>query len=178
MSRNRGSRSCAFCDDGGTVVLTETPRPITNEDAGRYFQECEGMLVAFAECSFCHSKYLAWCDDTTGKTRHTLFDRQCSEEVPFFDLSFRSTFDDEFGDADLPTSPPMKAKPPMHPTTKHVLQFFTYEHLKSPLREVSQKFAELAQEVAEGPQNPETTVALRKLLEAKDCAVRAYVVKE
>lgn len=61
---------------------------------------------------------------------------------------------------------------------KHVLQFFAHQHLPLPLRVVAGRFADLAEEVARGPQNPETTVALRKLLEAKDCAVRAYIVKE
>lgn len=64
------------------------------------------------------------------------------------------------------------------PPVKHVLQFFAYQHLPPNLQEVSQQFARLATVVARGPQNPETTVALRKLLEAKDCAVRALLVKE
>lgn len=66
----------------------------------------------------------------------------------------------------------------MHPSTAHVLQFFAYDHLKSPLREVSMSFSALAHEVANRvPENPETTVALRHLLEAKDAAVRAMVSK-
>jgi hypothetical protein len=41
---------------------------------------------------------------------------------------------------------------------------------------VSAPFAQLAERlVAEVPRNPERTVALRKLLEAKDAAVRAAV---
>jgi hypothetical protein len=62
----------------------------------------------------------------------------------------------------------------MHPAISHVLGFFKYEHLPPALKEVSKPFAELAQQVAErAPDNQETTVALRKLLEAKDAAVRA-----
>lgn len=57
----------------------------------------------------------------------------------------------------------------------HLLQFFKYDHLPAHLAAVSRPFAELAQTVAAGPQNPETTVALRKLLESKDAAVRAVV---
>lgn len=49
----------------------------------------------------------------------------------------------------------------MNPAVAHVMQFFGYEHL--PAR------------IAAGPQNQETTVALRKLLEAKDAAVRAVI---
>lgn len=65
----------------------------------------------------------------------------------------------------------------MHPSVEAVLQFFEFEHLPQHLQDVSKPFAELAKKVADGPQNAETTVALRKLLEAKDCAVRATLVK-
>ena len=62
----------------------------------------------------------------------------------------------------------------MHPAVAHVLKFFVHEHLPAPLQLVSKPFCELAQVVAEtAPNSPETTVALRKLLEAKDAAVRA-----
>lgn len=60
-----------------------------------------------------------------------------------------------------------------------ILQFFRYEHLNRPLREVSRPFCELAHEVVRSlPRNPERTVALRKLLEAKDAAVRAAIYEE
>jgi hypothetical protein len=59
-------------------------------------------------------------------------------------------------------------------TTEPMLQFFSFDHLPPHLQTVSRAFCELANEVAETlPRNPERTVALRKLLEAKDCAVRA-----
>lgn len=59
-----------------------------------------------------------------------------------------------------------------------LLQFFSYEHLPSRLQEASKPFHDLAAHVANTiPQNPERTVALRKLLEAKDCAVRAVLDK-
>jgi len=59
-----------------------------------------------------------------------------------------------------------------------IQQFFAYDHLPSDLQEVSKPFGELAKKlVAELPRNPERTVALRKLLEAKDAAVRAKLYK-
>jgi hypothetical protein len=59
-----------------------------------------------------------------------------------------------------------------------LLQFFEYGHLVPNLQAVSQPFQFLAMQVIEKcPRNPERTVALRKLLEAKDCAVRALVYK-
>ena len=60
----------------------------------------------------------------------------------------------------------------------HLMQFFAYEHLPPPLQEISRPFGELARRLEDTlPINPETTTALRKLLEAKDCAVRASIFK-
>jgi hypothetical protein len=62
---------------------------------------------------------------------------------------------------------------------EHIEQFFAYEHLPPHLQEVSIPFAALAQVILDTlPRNPERTVALRKLLEAKDAAVRAKIAKE
>jgi len=66
----------------------------------------------------------------------------------------------------------------MHPAIAHIMQFFVWEHLPPHLQAVSRPFGELAEMVAAGPPNAETTVALRKLLEAKDAAVRAVVAKD
>jgi hypothetical protein len=64
----------------------------------------------------------------------------------------------------------------MHPAVSHVLKFFAYAHLPEKLQAVSKPFCDLAQQVAErAPDNQETTVALRHLLEAKDAAVRAIL---
>lgn len=55
-----------------------------------------------------------------------------------------------------------------------LLQFFEYSHLLESLQEVSKPFHMMAHEVImKLPRNPERTTALRKLLETKDCAVRA-----
>jgi len=60
-----------------------------------------------------------------------------------------------------------------------ILQFFKYDHLPEQLQLVSRPFCDLAREVELTiPPNPERTVALRKLLEAKDAAVRAILYKE
>lgn len=61
-----------------------------------------------------------------------------------------------------------------HPAIAHVMGFFTYAHLPERLQAISAPFTALAFRVARrAPNNQETTVALRKLLEAKDAAVRA-----
>lgn len=64
------------------------------------------------------------------------------------------------------------------PLVDPLLQFFEFAHLPPHLAEISGSFAQLAHEIcAVLPRNPERTVALRKLLEAKDCAVRARIYK-
>jgi hypothetical protein len=63
--------------------------------------------------------------------------------------------------------------------TDRILQFFSYDHLKPEYQTVSKPFGLLAQYIVDNlPQNPERTVALRKLLEAKDACVRARVYTE
>lgn len=63
-------------------------------------------------------------------------------------------------------------------TREHIEQFFAYAHLPEHLQAVSKPFGELAAKIIETlPRNPERTVALRKLLEAKDAAVRALLAK-
>jgi hypothetical protein len=63
----------------------------------------------------------------------------------------------------------------MHISTRQVLRFFKYEHLsEGPGKDVAAVFSAFARNMADIlPEDPETTVALRKLLESKDAAVRA-----
>lgn len=57
-----------------------------------------------------------------------------------------------------------------------ILRFFHYAHLPPALQARSQPFCALAMHLVETtPRNAERSVALRKLLEAKDAAVRASV---
>ena len=59
-----------------------------------------------------------------------------------------------------------------------ILQYFAYEHLPPALQAVSKPFGELAREMAATlPPCAELSAGLRKLLEAKDCAVRAHLFK-
>lgn len=61
----------------------------------------------------------------------------------------------------------------MHPSTEAILRYFEYAHLPQPLQDVSEPFALLARQMAGRLEGPELTAGLRKLLEAKDCMVRA-----
>lgn len=59
------------------------------------------------------------------------------------------------------------------PDREWLLQFFEFAHLPEHLASVSAPFHAMAHNIVDTlPRNPERTVALRKLLEAKDCAVR------
>ena len=63
----------------------------------------------------------------------------------------------------------------MHPATEAILRYFAYDHLPAgKLRDTSAAARELADKMVETlPAGPELTAGLRKLLEAKDCFVRA-----
>ncbi len=55
-----------------------------------------------------------------------------------------------------------------------ILKFFKYEHLPAHLQKVSKPFGDLARRMAaSSPPGAELSAGLRKLLEAKDCLVRA-----
>lgn len=59
---------------------------------------------------------------------------------------------------------------------ERMLKWFEYKHLPEHLQEVSVRFHELACSICDlVAAGPERTVALRKLLESKDAAVRAKV---
>lgn len=59
---------------------------------------------------------------------------------------------------------------------ERMLKWFAYDHLPDHLKSVSKPFSDLAESIVNAiDPGPERTVALRKLLEAKDAAVRASV---
>lgn len=61
-----------------------------------------------------------------------------------------------------------------HPGTTHLIGYFTWGHLPPRLQEFSRPCADLAEGMARSlPDGPELTAGLRKLLEAKDCFIRA-----
>lgn len=65
-----------------------------------------------------------------------------------------------------------------HDKPEPMLQFFAYSHLPPHLQDVSKPFCDIAMWVcAVLPANAERDASLRKLLEAKDCAVRARLFK-
>lgn len=74
------------------------------------------------------------------------------------------------------TNPHTAASPVVHRSP--ILRYFRWDHLPKHLQEVSAKFAALAHEIDALPDGAEKSVALRKLLESKDAAVRAALPPE
>lgn len=67
--------------------------------------------------------------------------------------------------------------PELAPDLQFDLDYFRYQHLPEKLQEVSKPFHDLAHDLA-GRRLPKTSqleVAMQKLLEAKDAAVRAAI---
>lgn len=57
-----------------------------------------------------------------------------------------------------------------------ILWFFHYKHLPAPMQELSKPFCEHAAKLTRSLKpSAELSACLRKLLEAKDCAVRAFL---
>ena len=61
----------------------------------------------------------------------------------------------------------------MHPATEAILAYFEHGHLPPRQSQIASHFRSLARFMAENLEGPELTAGLRKLLEAKDCCVRA-----
>lgn len=78
---------------------------------------------------------------------------------------------------DEPPSDPPDVK--INAQDEPILRYFDFEHLPSYLQAISIPFYEMANSlVAMLPAGPERTVALRKLLESKDAAVRSALAKK
>ena len=66
----------------------------------------------------------------------------------------------------------------MHASTKSLLRYFRYHDLPEPIQSVATQCAALAAYMAVEADGPEVTAGLRKLLEAKDCFLRAMLPRE
>lgn len=100
MGRNLCRSTCYFCDGQVYVNAGESPHSIRPDEAGNAYESMKGVLVAAAQCRDCEASYLAW------------FSYPSRPEVPPdyredgsirpLDLSFRSTFHERPGLADMP----------------------------------------------------------------------------
>lgn len=65
-----------------------------------------------------------------------------------------------------------------HPSTNQIARYFEYAHLPEHLQAISKPCHDLAEAMIDQlPDGAELTTGLRKLLEAKDCFVRAALDK-
>lgn len=63
-----------------------------------------------------------------------------------------------------------------HPAVQQIARWFEYGHLTGTPREISGQCSAFAEYmISKLPDGPELTAGLRKLLEAKDCFVRAEI---
>lgn len=63
-----------------------------------------------------------------------------------------------------------------HPSVSAVTQYFKSDHLPDHLKDIAERCENLKDAMLSAlPDSPELTAGLRKLLEAKDCFVRARV---
>ncbi len=94
MSRNLARTDCRIC----TCAVKITGLPMVSNIA------YDGLSIVFAhaECVACKAKYSAWLHSHSdqGRTSH-----RTDPTGIFYDLSFRSTFNDEPGKDDVPHAP-------------------------------------------------------------------------
>jgi hypothetical protein len=111
--------------------------------------------------------------EASGETKRDVFDKLMKEHLDAHEIRIKSMEEKAAAvkDPRAATTAPLDVLDPL-------LQFFQYEHLPPQVWMISRPFGELATNLVKMlPRNPERTVALRKLLEAKDCAVRAVLFK-
>lgn len=104
-----------------------------------------------------------------GETKREVFDKLIAEHPGADEIRIKS-MQDKIESVERQQEKAAKAlRDPM-------MQFFRYAHLPPHLQTASRPFCELAETLESTyPRNPERTVALRKLLEAKDAAVRSLL---
>lgn len=66
-----------------------------------------------------------------------------------------------------------------HPSTVSIMKWFKSDHLPDRLKMIATPIREVAETLASRlPDGPELTAGLRKLVEAKDCMVRAELDRD
>jgi hypothetical protein len=72
--------------------------------------------------------------------------------------------------------PPELMIPSDYGTGERMMRWLSYEHLAAELQSLVKVYNDLGLLICNSiPAGPERTVALRKLVESKDCAVRAHI---
>lgn len=63
------------------------------------------------------------------------------------------------------------------PEVTNLLKWFSYDHHRPGVKVIAKRFSDLAHGMAEELEGPELIAGLRKLLEAKDCMIRAALTQ-
>lgn len=92
MSRNLARTTCRTCES--EVKVCGIP----------YKGAENGLWLANAECTACGTKYTAWIGPTLDGYGSREVDRNLVRDRGFYDLSYRSTFNDEPGEGDVPAN--------------------------------------------------------------------------
>lgn len=109
-----------------------------------------------------------------GETKREVFDKLTEEFKDAAEIRIRSL--EQQASAEKPGARDELTAQQALDRRDRMMQFFAYAHLPARLQAASMPFCELAEQIVGTlPSNPERTVALRKLLEAKDAAVRAVL---
>lgn len=95
MSRNLCRTDCVHCKNSDFELGKSYP--VADDHPYN-----SGMVVSNATCKTCGTKYIAWIGPTSDGYGARDCDRYLIREHGFYDLSYRSTFDDEPGDDDIP----------------------------------------------------------------------------
>ena len=96
--------------------------------------------------------------------------------IPYVKAQLKVSKEDLEDKVDLYVQLQERKRSMTNPEESPILRYFNFLHLPESLQEVSKLFADLAEELEDIlPAGPEKTVALRKLLEAKDAAVRSRI---
>ncbi len=108
MSKNIGSKDCRNCGLVDTVVIIGAQMAWEQYYAweGEAAKHFRGMQIAQAECQYCQTRYMAWVWPSANMVweRPTFKPEWSMDDPPekrFYDLSYRSTFNDEPGPSDI-----------------------------------------------------------------------------
>jgi hypothetical protein len=92
MSRNLCRTDCCYCHYDLENEPLINVHKITKQEAGNYYQVLYDLNVCDITCPICGSSYIGWIGPDSRHPKPTLFD-----------LSFRSSFNDEPNPEDKPT---------------------------------------------------------------------------
>lgn len=105
MSRNISGTECEQCDVKESVAITGQLffyEERFQDMPESWMQHFKGTVMADATCQYCDTKYIAWIKPSPNYHGY----RETENDRGFYDLSYRSSFNDEPGKDDIPQPKP------------------------------------------------------------------------